>query len=142
MEYRKQAHVTYYTDYHLVFVTKYRRKVLKQGMGDYLKESMKSVVRIFPEVEILTQQTDEDHIHQLVSIPPKYSVAEVVRYLKGKSAYLMRRKFPFLDKVYYGIDGIWSDGYCVSTVGVNEETIRRYIDRQGREDSGQATLEL
>lgn len=142
MEYRKQSHATYYADYHLVFVTKYRRKVLKDGMGEYLKESMKSVVRIFPEVEILTQETDENHIHQLVSIPPKYSVSEVVKYLKGKSAYIMRRKFPLLNKVYYGVDGIWSDGYFVSTVGINEETIRRYIERQGLEDSGQVRLEL
>jgi putative transposase len=142
MDYRKQAHVTYYADYHLVFVTKYRKKVLKDGMGEYLKEIMKGTVQIFPEVDILTQETDENHIHQLVSIPPKYSVSEIVRYLKGKSAYLMRRKFPFLDKVYYGVGGIWSDGYFVSTVDVNEETIRRYIDRQGLEDSGQVRLEL
>ena len=142
MEYRKQAHVTYCADYHLVFVTKYRRKVLKDGMGGYLKESMKGIVRIFPEVEILEQNTDEDHIHQLVSIPPKHSVAEVVKYLKGKSAYVMRRKFPSLDQVYYGADGIWSDGYFVSTVGVNEETVRRYIERQGLEDSGQVRLVL
>ena len=142
MEYCKQAHVTYCTEYHLVFVTKYRRKVLKGGMSTYLKDSMKGIVKIFPEVEILTQETDLNHFHQLVSIPPKYSVAEVVKYLKGKTAYMMRRKFPFLDKVYYGVDGMWSDGYFVSTVGVNEETIRRYIDRQGLEDSGQVRLEL
>ena len=99
-------------------------------------------MRIFPEVEILEQNTDKDHIHQLVSIPPKYSVAEVVKYLKGKSAYAMRRKFPSLNQVYYGADGIWSDGYFVSTVGVNEETIRHYIESQGLEDSGQVRLVL
>ena len=142
MEYRKQAHITYRADYHLVFVTKYRRKVLKGGMREYLKECMKGIVRIFPEVEILEQNGGEEHVHQLISIPPKYSVAEIVKYLKGSSAYIMRRKFTFLDQVYYGADGIWSDGYFVSTVGVDEDTIRRYIDRQGLEDGGQVRLEL
>ena len=142
MEYRKQSHALYYTRYHLVFVTKYRRKVLRGGMGAFLKLTMKAVGRIFPDVEIVEQNTDEDHIHLLISIPPKRSVAEVVRHMKGKSAYTMRRKFPFLNKVYYGADGLWSDGYFVSTVGADEETIRRYIEYQGREDGGQATLEL
>ena len=142
MEYRKQAHAVYYAEYHLVFVTRYRRKILKEGIGVYLMECMKNVTKKFPEVEILNQNTDIDHIHQLVCIPPKYAVSDIVQYLKGKSAFMMRRKFPFLDNVYYGADGIWSDGYFVSTVGVNEEMIRRYIDRQGLEDSGQVRLVL
>jgi putative transposase len=106
MEYRKQVHATYYADYHLVFVTRYCGKILKDGMGEYLRAGMEGVVRIFPEVEILQQNTDEDHIHQLVSIPPKYAVADIVKYLKGKSAYVMRRTLPFLDELYYGADGI------------------------------------
>lgn len=142
MEYRRQSHVLYYTRYHLVFVTKYRRKVLKSGMGAFLKLTMRSISKIFPDVEIIEQNTDQDHIHLLVSIPPKRSVSEVVRYMKGRSAHVMRRKFPFLNKVYYGADGIWSDGYFVSTIGADEETIRRYIEYQGREDGGQAKLEL
>ncbi len=142
MEYRKQSHALYYARYHLVFVTKYRRKVLKHGMGAYLKLTMRAASKIFPDVEILEQNTDQDHIHLLLSIPPKRSVAEVVRHLKGKSAHAMRRKFAFLERVYYGADGMWSDGYFVSTVGADEETIRRYIEYQGREDGGQAKLVL
>lgn len=142
MEYRKQSHALYYTRYHLIFVTKYRRKVLKSGMGAYLMFTMRVIGKIFPDVEILEQNTDEDHIHLLVSVPPKRTVSEIVKYLKGRSAHAMRRKFPFLDKVYYGTDGLWSDGYFVSTVGADEATIRRYIEYQGREDGGQATLEL
>lgn len=125
-----------------MFVTKYRRKVLKHGMGAFLKLTMRSITKIFPDIEILEQNTDEDHIHLLVSIPPKHSVADIVRRMKGRSAHTMRRKFKFLNNVYYGADGIWSDGYFVSTVGADEETIRKYIEFQGKEDRGQATLEL
>jgi putative transposase len=111
-------------------------------MGAYLLRVLENSRKLFPEVEILTKETDIDHVHLLVSIPPKYSVAEVVGYMKGKSAHAMRRRFPHLQRVFYGSDGLWSDGYFVSTVGVDEETIRRYIEHQGKEDAGQATLEL
>jgi len=103
---------------------------------------MKRITRQYPEVEIIEAKADEDHIHLLVSIPPKYAVSEVVRYLKGYSARAMRRQFQFMNNVFYGADGIWSDGYFVSTVGVDEETIRNYIEHQGQEDSGQAKLAL
>ena len=84
--------------------------------------------------------TDIDHVHILLSIPPKLSVSEVVRMIKAKTGAVMRKRFPFLDKVYWGVDGIWSIGYFVSTVGITEETIRRYVQMQGTEDSGQAKL--
>ena len=140
MELRKQAHATYYAQYHLVFTTKYRRKVLKHGMGAFLRILLHRITRAYPEVQILESNTDEDHVHLLVSIPPKLSVAEVVQRIKGASAHAMRKKFPFLDKVYYGADGIWSDGYFVSTVGIDEGIIRKYIEMQGREDGGQVKL--
>ena len=78
----------------------------------------------------------------LVSIPPKMSVGSVVRIVKSNTSRGLKQKFPFLKEMYWGTDGIWSDGYFVSTVGVNESTIRKYIENQGKEDSGQAMLEL
>jgi len=140
MEYRKQAHATYYANYHLVFGTKYRRKVLRGGVGAYALLTMRDVAKIFPEVTIGASNANEDHVHLEISIPPKYAVSEIVGYLKGKSAHALRKRFAFLDRVYYGSDGIWSDGYFISTVGVNEATIRRYIEMQGREDGGQVKL--
>lgn len=142
MEYKKQAHAVYYAQYHIVISTKYRRKVLKAGMGDYLKRKVLQVSKFQPEIEILEVNTDLDHIHLLVSIPPKFSVSEVVKMIKAHTGTAMRKKFPFLDKVYWGINGIWSIGYFVSTVGINEKTIRRYVQKQGEEDSGQAKLEF
>jgi len=73
----------------------------------------------------------------LVSIPPSMRVSDAVRIIKCNLSRDMKAKFPFLKKVYYGTDGIWSDGYFVSTVGINEEQIRKYIDMQGQEDVGQ-----
>jgi len=142
MECKKQGHSVYYIRYHLVIATKYRRKILKDGFGEYLKKLIVGIGRQLPEIEIIEVNTDKDHVHMLLSIPPKFSISEVVKEVKAKTGLHMRRKFPFLDKVYWGKGGIWSRGYFVSTVGVSESTIRHYIEMQGKEDSGQALLEF
>jgi len=141
MEFKKQAHAIYHTRYHIVMSTKYRRKVLKAGTGEYLERKVRQIQRFHPEIEIMEVTTDLDHMHLLVSIPPKIAVSQVVNMIKVNTAKSMRMKFPFLDKVYWGIEGIWSTGYCVSTAGLNEEAIKKYIKMQGKEDSGQAKLE-
>ena len=125
-----------------MIVTKYRRKVLNNGVLAYIKECMKRMTEYYPEVEILKINHDKDHIHMLVSIPPKMKVGKVVGIIKSNTARDMKKKFPFLREVYWGTESIWSGGYFVSTVGANEEIIRRYIELQGREDAGQAKLEL
>lgn len=142
MDYKKQGHSVYYTRYHLVIATKYRRKILKEGFGEYLKKLLLGIGKQYPEIEIVEINTDKDHMHILLSIPPKLSISEVVKQIKAKTGLQMRRKFPFLDKVYWGQGGIWSRGYFVSTVGISESTIRKYIEKQGEEDSGQALLEF
>jgi len=142
MEYKKQAHAVYYTCYHIVVSTKYRRKVFKAGIGEYLKRKVLQIGKFHPEIEFLEVNTHLDHIHLVVSIPPKLSVSQVVNMIKANTGHSMRNKFSFLDKVYWGVSGIWSAGYFVSTVGINEETIRKYVQKQGLEDSGQAKLEF
>ena len=122
--------------------TKYRRKILRDGFGRYLKNMIIGIGKQSPEIEIIEVNMDVDHVHILLSIPPKFSVSEVVEMVKAKTGLAMRRKFPFLDKVYWGTGGIWSIGYFVSTVGITEETIRKYVQMQGKEDSGQAKLEF
>ena len=143
MEFRKQTRCVFYTRYHLVFSTKYRRKILKSGLGEYVKVLMKTIQRRHPEMEIFEVNTDEDHIHLLLSIAPKMSISRAVILLKTNTARMMSKKFPFLKQVYEGMkDSIWSPGYFVSTVGLDEAQIRRYIELQGQEDSGQAKLEI
>jgi putative transposase len=142
MDYRRQGHCVYYAQYHLVLVSKYRRKIFNGGALAYLKDMLNRIKDYYPEIEISEVSGDEDHIHFLTSIPPKMAVARVVNIIKSNTARALKQKFSFLKKVYWGDDGIWSDGYFVSTVGLNEETIRKYIKRQGAEDSGQAKLEF
>lgn len=104
---------------------------------------MRAIHRRHPEIEIEEVNVDLDHIHLLVSIAPKMAVSEAVRILKCNTARAMVKKFPYLNQVYHNEDvGIWSDGYFVSTVGANEKTIRKYIELQGKEDSGRAELVL
>lgn len=132
----------YYTQYHLVLVAKYRRKIFVAGVIEYLKELLKRIKDYYPDIAISEVNSDEDHVHFLVSIPPKIAVGKVVGIIKANTARELKSKFVFLKKVYWGDDGIWSDGYFVSTVGIDEEIIRKYIVRQGQEDSGQAQLEF
>ncbi|SRR6266511_3883601 len=142
MQYNRQAHAVFYVRYHLVVSTKYRRKIFKGGMGEYLKLKIMEVTRHHPEIAIHEVNTDQDYMHVLISVAPKMAISEAVKIIKANTARQMREKFPWLDRVYWGSDGIWSIGYFVSTVGLNEATIRRYIEHQGQEDSGQAKLEL
>jgi len=90
-----------------------------------------------PGVEIETIGFDEDHLHMVMIIPPKYSISHVMGKLKGQSSSRMRKKFKWLSKVYWLENVTWSPGYFVSSVGVDEETIKRYVEYQGRQDSGQ-----
>ena len=142
MRYRKQFHFVYYCEYHLVLATKYRRKIFNDGIFSYMRERLKQLRTYYPMLDILEINHDTDHIHILIVIPPKMSVGQVFRILKSNTSKDLKRKFPFLKKLYWGSDGIWSDGYFVSTVGINEKIIKKYIENQGREDSGQAQLVL
>jgi putative transposase len=142
MEYGKQSHAVYYTPYHIVISTKYRRKILSGGVGVYLEKIVHQITNKYPDIEIKEVKTDIDHIHILAMIPPKYAVSDIVRIIKANTGKKMRDRFKHLDKVYWGVKGIWSIGYFVSTVRVDEKTVENYIKMQGQEDSGQAKLEF
>lgn len=126
----------------MVLTTKYRRKIFNDGVFGYMLKKLEELTDHYPEIDILEINHDKDHIHLLVSIPPKFSVGKVVGIIKANTSRDLKRQFPFLKQVYWGTDGIWSDGYFVSTVGVNEQIIAKYIQHQGQEDSGQAQLVL
>ena len=142
MNFRRQSNSVYFCEYHLVFPTKYRNKIFNEGVFAYLEKILKNIKKYYPEIDILEVNHDEDHIHILVSIPPKLSVGEVVRIIKANTSRALKLKFDYLKQVYWGTSAIWSEGYFVSTVGINEEVIKKYIQKQGEEDLGQAKLEL
>lgn len=140
MEYYKQGHCVYYTRYHLVFATKYRRKVINEGVRGYLEDMLKRVSEYYPEIRFHEINGESDHIHLLITIPPKMSVSKAIVLIKSNTSAAIKKKFEFVKKAYWGTDGMWSDGYFVSTVGINERMIKKYIERQGQEDCGQACL--
>ena len=111
-------------------------------MGRYLTYLAKGLQRQHPEIQVIEVNTDEDHIHILCSIAPKISVADAVKIIKANTARLMKKKFPFITQGYWHNDTMWSIGYFVSTVGITEAIVQKYIEMQGEEDSGQAQLAL
>src|SRR3989339_796884 len=108
VDYNKQEHCVYYTRYHVVFSTKYRRKIFNSGIRDYLKLIIKRVTDYYPDINILEINTDQDHIHLLISIPPKMSVGKAIGIIKANTATALRKKFDFLNTVYWGNAGVWS----------------------------------
>ena len=142
MEVRISAHSAYRLQYHVVWVCKYRRRILKPGVTDYLHKVLQGLLRKMPGVEIETIGFDQDHLHMVMEIPPKYAIADIMGELKSKSSSVMRKKFDWLSKVYWKENIMWSPGYFVSSVGVDEKVIKKYVEYQGRQDSGQLRQEL
>ena len=140
--YRHKSHSVFVCDYHLVFPTKYRRRIINPGVKALLLARIETIKDHHPDLIFKEVNTDKDHIHLLVSIPPNWAVGKVVGLIKANTARSLKAEFPFLKDVYWGTDSIWSEGYFVSTVGINEATIKRYIEQQGQADSGQNNLRL
>ena len=126
------SHTTWRCNYHIVFAPKYRRMIIygkiKSDIGKILRKlcERKSVI-------ILEASACTDHIHMLVSIPPKYAISDFIGYLKGKSSLEIFERHANL-KYKYGNRRFWCKGYYVDTVGRNEKVIKRYIQEQLQED--------
>ena len=128
--------------YHMVWIPRYRYKILVKGVDEYLIKKMDEIRKNYPEIEYVQRNIQPDHVHLVLSFPPKYSIAKVVQIIKSNTGKAMWEKFDFLRKRYYGRGGIWSAGYFVSTVGLDEKLIERYVQYQEKEDLGQAKLAL
>lgn len=100
------------------------------------------LLRSTPGVEIKTIGFDKDHVHFIMEIPPKYAVSDVIGKLKSQSSSHLRKTFSWLSKVYWKENVVWSPGYFVSSVGIDEGVIQRYVEYQGRKDSDQLRMEL
>ena len=132
MDMNSLAHTKWECKYHLVFAPKYRRQIIygkiKADVGQIL-----STLRKRKGIEIIEAECCKDHVHMLVRIPPKYSVSEVMGYLKGKSSLMIFEKHANL-KYKYGNRHFWCRGYYVDTVGKNTKKIQEYIANQLKED--------
>ena len=142
MEIRLSGHTAYRTEYHIVWIPKYRHRILNPGIKGYLDKLFPKVIEQLPGCEIVKYNIQDDHIHTVLVIPPKYSVSTVVGKIKGMTSRELRKKFEWLKNRYWKENIVWSPGYFVSTVGIDEDKIIKCVEYQGRQDSGQAKLEL
>ena len=126
------AHTKWMCKYHIVFTPKYRQKMIYNQYREDVREIIKQLCS-YKGVEILGGNVMSDHVHILVSIPPKMSVSSFMGYLKGKSALMMFDRHANL-KYKFGNRHFWSEGYYVSTVGLNEAVIKKYIQDQEKYD--------
>ncbi|MDE9427760.1 IS200/IS605 family transposase [Xenorhabdus bovienii] len=129
---QSSAHTKWLCKYHIVFSPKYRRKVIFVRLRSSIGEILRNLCK-YKGVEIIEGHLMPDHVHMLVSIPPKISVSSFMGYLKGKSSLMIFDKHTNL-KYKFGNRKFWSEGYYVSTVGLNEATIRNYIREQEKSD--------
>jgi putative transposase len=139
-EYQSQNHTQWQCKYHVIFIPKCRRRALYGALRRHLGAAFRTLTEQ-KESRVEEGHLMPDHVHMLLSIPPKYAVAQVVGYIKGKSAIHIARTFGERKRNFVG-QHFWARGYFVSTVGRDEATIRRYIQDQEKEDKRLDQLSL
>lgn len=132
-QFKRLSHSLYECKYHVVFCPKYRYRVLTGEVGEYVKQELYRLCSQKEGVAVLEANVQADHVHLVVSIPPKYAVSNIMGYLKGKLAIRVFNRYERLRERYWG-GHLWSRGYCVSTVGIDEEKIRKYVQWQEAQD--------
>ena len=136
MRIRHLNHSVYQLQFHIVWGTKYRRKILKPYVRQELWKSFQKLQRKYPNWQFERITTDQDHVHMLLELPPTDSLAWCIQQLKCTTSRDLRKKFQFIKDMSED-NGVWSVGYFVSSVGLNEDQIRKYVERQGRQDLGE-----
>ncbi len=139
-DFKRLAHAVWQCKYHIVWCPKYRLRILKGEVGESVRVIIKQLCE-WKKVEILEGNVQADHIHLVLSFPPKYAISEVVGFLKGKSAIKMFDMHSELKKRFWGRH-FWAKGYCVSTVGLDEEQIRKYVRWQLKKDKTMDQLKM
>jgi putative transposase len=132
-DFRKGSHTVYDIQYHFIWITKYRYKILRGPIAERLRELLRQGCEA-RGIKIVRGNISKDHVHMLVSCPVSLAPSKIVQYLKGRSSRLLQEQFPELRKRYWG-QHLWASGYHCATVGaVTEETIKTYIENQQEED--------
>jgi len=144
-KYRKLSHAIYCCEYHIVWVPKYRFRILSGAVKELLDEWIRQISE-WKGVEILELTICTDHIHLVASIPPKLSISDYIGILKGKTAIKIFKSFPGLKLRPYWGNHFWARGYFVSTIGIDEEKIKRYVayqeERERQEESQSREFDL
>lgn len=127
--YRKTSHSTYDLKYHIVWITKYRKKVLNGVIAEKCRDLIREICKT-NDVEIIKGHVSQDHVHLFVSVPPNISISQLLQFLKGKSSYKMMFSFKELQKQFWG-QHLWARGYFVCSSGnITDEVIMNYIENQ------------
>lgn len=134
MRVRSLNHSVYQLQYHVVWGTKYRRKFIIPAVKQELLHSLYETTKKYPTLHLFSVNTNRDHVHLQIEIPPSVSVASVVQKLKAVSSFYLRKRFKFVHEMYLEKEGIWSVGYFVSSIGLNEENIKKYIFWQDQKE--------
>ena len=132
-QFKKLSHTLYECKYHVVFCPKYRYRCLEGVVEEYVRQQVYKLCNQKDMVEVLELNVQKDHIHLILSIPPKYSVSNLMGYLKGSLSTRLFKRFEKFGKRFWGRH-LWSRGYCVSTVGLDEDKIRKYVRWQEKND--------
>jgi putative transposase len=131
--FKKLSHTLYECKYHIVFCPKYRFRIFKDEISEYSKQQIYILCRYKESVEIMKLNVQADHIHLVMSIAPKYSVSSLMGYVKGKLSLRLFQRYEQIGKRYWGRH-LWARGFCVSTVGLNEDQIRKYVQWQEKRE--------
>ncbi len=137
--FKRLSHSIYECKYHIVFCPKYRYRIFKDDVAEYTRQQIYGLCRQKELVEVLELNIQPDHVHLVVSIPPKYAVSDFMGYLKGKLAIRLFRQYEKPRRTYWGRH-LWARGYRVSTVGLDEDKICKYVKwQEKREKQVEAT---
>jgi len=132
-KYKKLSHVIYKCDYHIVWVPKYRFRILTGEVKSIVEEDIRMLCE-WKNCEIQELSVQIDHIHMIISVPPKVSVSSLMGTLKGKLAIKLFKSYPRMKQKPYWGNHFWARGYFVSTVGIDEDVIKRYVQHQEKEE--------
>lgn len=141
MEIRLSSHGAYHHQYHIVWIPKYRKKILKGSLKKFVESHLFDIQEYHPDVEIEKYSIQADHIHLVIIVPPRYSVSGIVGKVKANTSREIRKNFEWIKKVYWRNE-FWSPGFFSSTVGVNEDAIKKYVEHQEKIDKGHIQLTL
>ena len=131
--FKKLSHVIYYHRYHLVWTPKYRYRILEGLVKEGAEQKIRQVCE-WKRMEIIELNVQVDHVHLILDVPPRISVSQAMGFLKGKTAIYLFKNFPNLKKKPYWGNHFWSRGYCSSTLGLDEEKIKKYVKYQEKQE--------
>ena len=141
MKIRLSAHGAYRHQYHVVWIPKYRQQILEGELKAFIEQRLFDIYQYHPDIAIEKYSIQDDHLHIVIIIPPKYSVSSIIGKIKANTSREIRQHFEWIRKLYRRNE-FWSPGFFSSTVGIDEEVIKRYVEFQEKLDKGQFQLSL